>query len=59
MSKHFTGKHLLVAFGVGALAALILPKAVFCLLGTGLLLTAGYALACQLARHQSEKELMV
>ena len=59
MSKHFTEKHLLVAFGTGALAALILPKAVLCLLGTGLLLTAGYALACRLSRHQNEKELMI
>lgn len=58
MPKHFTGKHLLAAFGVGALSALILPKAVFCLVGTGLLLTAGYALACQLSHHQSEKELL-
>jgi|GEM_PF-2026395 len=56
MPKHFTGKQLFAAFGVGALAALLLPKAVFCLLGTGLLLTAGYALACHLSSNITNKE---
>ena len=36
---------LVTAFGAGALCALILPKALFCILGMGLLLGSAYLLS--------------
>ena len=36
---------LAAAFGAGALCALILPKALFCILGMGLLLGSAYMLS--------------
>ena len=36
---------LIAAFGAGALCALLLPKALFCILGTGLLLGSAYLLS--------------
>ncbi|MBQ8356974.1 MAG: hypothetical protein IJX39_04100 [Clostridia bacterium] len=50
---HVSGsKRLLAAFGAGALCALILPKAFFCILGASLLLVAG----CSLSKIEHHKE---
>jgi hypothetical protein len=36
---------LITAFGAGALCALVIPKALFCVLGMGLLLGSAYLLS--------------
>ncbi|MBQ8340881.1 MAG: hypothetical protein IJY22_00715 [Clostridia bacterium] len=40
-----SSSRLVTAFGAGALCALILPKAFFCILGMGLLLGTAYVLS--------------
>jgi len=56
MPKELSGKHLLLAFGAGAVLALCLPKMMLCLLGTGLLLTAAYALHRYFSSDITDKE---
>lgn len=51
MTEPQRNSHLLAAFGAGALCALILPKAFFCILGAGLLLVTG----CALTQHRHKE----